>query len=678
MQSNQLRGDADRATAAVDLVGRMLVGAPRPPDPHAVSLIDLTAAAERGHPARIRPFLREKSNTPDYATWLLPPRPRHETFPLPNEPMVELRRACSLLVSACLFTGAQVARAQSPGSFSSHDLPIPTGPLQPLAVAESLAQGRRDLDAQRWIPASRRLRWALERAPLNGEDWRSQMRAAYGARDWASAQQASERAYRLGTRDQREVALFAAASYGQSGSLDRAFSWLRRALVDERFEFRSSLDEDPDFTPLKRDPRWAALVRPPAPPTARVEGWRTDIAWLMSELERLNAPVREQPVPDTVRALAARLSADVPRLSDAAVTVRLMQLLAVLGRGHNGLFPWMASRHGALNQAPVAFFVFAGGDVRIVRASPSYERLIGYRVKQVGDLPTLAALELIGSVVERENDMDLLWRGPEFLASPSVLHLLGATTMTDSLRLVVEGRRGDSIVVLPAGPFARRRNLGANPKSRVPPPMALRRAAPSKDAWRVGGGDMGSEAPFWLEWIPAERVQYMSFTNVLDAKSESLQSFGGRLARVLDARRPAAVVVDLRRNNGGDTYLYRSLLRTLVAWDARNPGRLYALIGRNTYSAAQNFITDLDRLTDVVFVGEPSGSKPATHGNESPITLPWSGLQGGLSAVYWQIGDARDKRRWIAPAVFVPPAAQDWLSNRDAAMEVVLTHVRKR
>jgi hypothetical protein len=30
------------------------------------------------------------------------------------------------------------------------------------------------------------------------------------------------------------------------------------------------------------------------------------------------------------------------------------------------------------------------------------------------------------------------------------------------------------------------------------------------------------------------------------------------------------------------------------------------------------------------------------------------------------------------PDVFVPPTAQDWLANRDAAMEAVLTQVRKR
>jgi C-terminal processing protease CtpA/Prc len=178
--------------------------------------------------------------------------------------------------------------------------------------------------------------------------------------------------------------------------------------------------------------------------------------------------------------------------------------------------------------------------------------------------------------------------------------------------------------------------------------------------------------------MAAERVLYVGFNNVLDAKDETLQSFGRRLAHVLTERRPEGIVIDLRRNNGGDTYLYQALLRTLVAWDAAGQGRIYAIIGRNTYSAAENFIVDLDRLTDVVFVGEPSGAKPSTHGNESPITLPWSGLQGAVSAVYWQIGDARDKRLWIAPQLFVPPTAQDWLDNRDAPLSAILRHLRAR
>lgn len=579
------------------------------------------------------------------------------------EPPVKPRKAIwRLVLCACAVLWPNAGHAQSIVPSRVAGFPIPNAPADPVAVADSLAQGHLDVQAGRWTPAIRRLRWALERAPFGGADWRSLMLACFGAHDWSGSTSAAEQAYSLGTRDQREVALFAAAAHGQRGSRDSAFLWLGRALVDQHFEFRASLDDDPDFAPLRSDARWAALVRPPRPSTDRVAGWRGDLAWMTAELKRLNAPIGEPVLTDTFTGLAARLAADIPDLDDATVTVRLMQLVASLGRGHNGLFPWLPSRVGGLNQAPVSLFVFAGGDVRIVHAAAPFERLIGYRVKQVGDLPTLTALATVASVVERENDMDLLWRGPEFLASPAVLHALGASKSRDSLRLVLEVRGRDSLVMLPTHPFARRRPLGGNPNASAPLPATLR----------------ATDAPFSAQWLSAERVLYVEFNNVVDARDETLQSFGRRLARMLDARRPSAVVLDLRRNNGGDTYLYQSLLRTLVAWDARGPGRVYAIIGRNTYSAAENFIVDLDRLTSVTFVGEPSGAKPSTHGNESPITLPYSGLQGGLSAVYWQIGDARDKRLWIAPQLFVPPTAQDWLANRDAPLAAILRHLRTR
>lgn len=560
-----------------------------------------------------------------------------------------------ILFCLCVLGGSTVVLAQS-------TLPIPKAPFDPVAVADSFEQGRRDLQRELWGPAIRKLRWALDRAPLGGENWRSLMRATFGARDWVGSTNAAARAYSLGTSDQREVALFAASAHGQLGSLDSAFVWLKRALVDQHFEFRASLDNDPDFAPLRGDIRWAALVRPPPASAERVTGWRGDVAWLVAEIQRLNAPIGEPVLTEAFARQAARLSADIPELDDAAVTVRMMQLVASLGRGHNGLFPWITPRFGALNQAPLSLFAFAGGDVRIVHASAPFEHLIGYRVTQVGDLPTLNALMTVASVVERENDMDLLWRGPEFLTSPVVLHSLGVSRSKDSLRLVLEGRYGDSVVVLPTGPFTRRRPLGANPRARSPLPRTLR----------------NSDAPFSLHWLSSDRVLYLEFDNVIDAREEMLQAFGERLAHILDARKPAGIVIDLRRNNGGDTYLYRSLLRTLVGWDAKRQGRLYVIIGRNTYSAAENFIVDLDRLTDAIFVGEPSGGKPSTHGNESPLVLPWSGLQGGLSAVYWQIGDARDKRLWIAPQIFAPPTAQDWLENRDSPLSAILQHLRTR
>src|SRR5262249_1134297 len=84
----------------------------------------------------------------------------------------------------------------------------------------------------------------------------------------------------------------------------------------------------------------------------------------------------------------------------------------------------------------------------------------------------------------------------------------------------------------------------------------------------------------------------------------------------------------------------------------------------------QNFALDLERLTGAIFIGEPTGGKPNTHGDESPTILPYSGLHVGLSAVYWQLSSPRDSRLWIAPKIPVQLSAEDYFANRDPALEV--------
>src|SRR5205085_7611605 len=111
--------------------------------------------------------------------------------------------------------------------------------------------------------------------------------------------------------------------------------------------------------------------------------------------------------------------------------------------------------------------------------------------------------------------------------------------------------------------------------------------------------------------------------------------YGRRLWTVLEAEKPANVILDLRHNNGGNTFLYVELLRTLTAY-ARVPGhRVYALIGRRTYSATGNFVTDLERLVAPVFVGEASSECCRMHGDPADVTLPYSKVRAELTAVVW-------------------------------------------
>jgi tetratricopeptide (TPR) repeat protein len=128
-------------------------------------------------------------------------------------------------------------------------------------------------------------------------------------------------------------------------------------------------------------------------------------------------------------------------------------------------------------------------------------------------------------------------------------------------------------------------------------------------------------------------------------------------------------VLDLRLNRGGNGTLNRPLVRSLVGMrKLEGKGKLFVLIGRSTFSAAQFLVNDLEQYTDAVFVGEPSGGKANSYGDSRKITLPHSGLTVRVSTLWWQ-EDPRDSREWKAPDIAADLTSHDYRNNRDPAWE---------
>ena len=99
------------------------------------------------------------------------------------------------------------------------------------------------------------------------------------------------------------------------------------------------------------------------------------------------------------------------------------------------------------------------------------------------------------------------------------------------------------------------------------------------------------------------------------------------------------------------------------------------LTGRNTFSAAQIFISQLDRTGHATFAGESSSSKPNFVGEENDLTLPWSGAIASISNRYHETipGDTRSA---IEPRIRRTLAAADYFANRDPVLEAVLADAK--
>ena len=97
------------------------------------------------------------------------------------------------------------------------------------------------------------------------------------------------------------------------------------------------------------------------------------------------------------------------------------------------------------------------------------------------------------------------------------------------------------------------------------------------------------------------------------------------------------------------------LVHGLIRCDKVNrPGHLFVLAGRRTFSAAMNGAVDVERNTNALFVGEPTGSSPNFVGEEEPFTLPYSKLRVNISTLAWQSSYPQDRRTWIAPTLYTP------------------------
>jgi hypothetical protein len=147
------------------------------------------------------------------------------------------------------------------------------------------------------------------------------------------------------------------------------------------------------------------------------------------------------------------------------------------------------------------------------------------------------------------------------------------------------------------------------------------------------------------------------------------------LRDTLSSSRSHNVILDLRHNNGGNTWAYPELVRTLVSFTSQRDRQLYVITGRGTYSAAANLITDLERFANPIFVGEPSSMTGNNAGDESMFVLPYSGITGAFSSVRWQLSHPWDTRRAIVPHMPVQLTAGAYFRGEDPVLDAITRRI---
>lgn len=419
-------------------------------------------------------------------------------------------------------------------------------------------------------------------------------------------------------------------------------------------------------------PAWAAV------PPEWVPRWEEDLRFVLSELPSRHVELFHTITPQEWEAELEGLIGRVPAMEHHEIAVDLARIIARIGDGHTRLTlplgPGISFMQGhsatpephlpelVFHQFPIRLWVDEGA-VTVRAVAREHREILGGRVLTLGRLSTEEAIRAVSPTIRRDNEMQVLHHLPMHLVLAEVLHARKVIESLDRLPLTVEmpggARQAATLPVVPRG----RPVQWADLRDSAPAPAPLWQRHPEKN--------------FWFTFLEETGTIYLQFNEVYDMEEESIREFASRLTRFMEGHPVEQVAVDLRRNRGGDQSLAKPLLHALICSDANRTGRLHALVGRTTFSAAMKFALWLEEHTHVLFAGEPTGASPNSYGDSRKVFLPHTNLTIRASTRYHQY-DFTDVRPWLPPHIPVDLTVEDEAARRDPVLEAILDLARAR
>jgi hypothetical protein len=462
--------------------------------------------------------------------------------------------------------------------------------------AELIAQAQAKSNSQAWEEAATLWAKVVARNPVNGSFWHQLASAHYRAKDYRQAIPAYQKVIALGSGFPSSAAYQVARCHAVLGEIDAALKWLEQAF-EMGFRDLQAAQTDADWETLRDDPRYRKIVAlADTSKMSRDDGWRYDLHLLAREVKRKGyAFVR--PISKEEFDLAVKKLHDaIPRLTDMQVTIEMMKLLRQVGDGHTGL---LGSRRRAdwLQTLPLQFYQFEEG-LYIIAADPRYKDLLGAQVLRFGERTVEQVVAALEPLIYRDNEVWVKQKAPYLMRHLPLLHGLGLISSPEKATLSLRDANGQTRPVEIGADQSQPNiwNMFPNPSGWVNLPQTLGSPLPLYLK--------NMAAPYWFEHEPERKLVYFQFNVVRNDQQEPLAQFCARLFKFIDAHEVEKLVIDLRWNNGGNTGLLPPLIHGLIRSEKINQrGKLFVIIGRRTFSAAQNAATYIERHTNATFVG---------------------------------------------------------------------------
>jgi len=372
--------------------------------------------------------------------------------------------------------------------------------------------------------------------------------------------------------------------------------------------------------------------------------WEADLEQLKIQLPKLHAKQFENDCPEFYAGIT-RLKQNVENLRLYEIVIEIAKIVATIKDAHTAIkFP--QNYH-----LPFDCFVFSEG-IYITGTDEENKDLINYKIVSIENMPIELILEKLSEIISHENMQFVLSSIPEFIVCADILYGMNIINNPQNVMLTIENTRGQvfnkSVKTMRYFDY-----VSINIMNDILP------------LYRKN-----TDKYYWSNF--EDRILYVNYSKCKNMEHQTVESFSADLKDFVEKNEIEKIVIDLRKNTGGNSELFRPFLEWLVHIKLIVDGKikLFVIVGRDTFSSALLNAYFIYFESNAVFVGEPTGGKPNCYGEVKYFELESSGLMIRYSTRYYRLIDDENQMTF-SPDFKFHVSFKDYLNLKDPCFEFI-------
>jgi len=378
--------------------------------------------------------------------------------------------------------------------------------------------------------------------------------------------------------------------------------------------------------------------------TDRDERWINDISYIEKTLPKVHKNLYFKVSEEEFINNLEELKKKVPHISDEEIEIELSRIIASIGDTHTG------SSIGSELIYPFELHWFEEG-IYIMETTDEYKELLDGRIITINNIRTEDAANMMSPLLAGANESWFKTQVIYYLQIPGILKYFGISS-SDEIELCVELADGE-VKKVKMKPVDYREYVAAE---RDDKPVPLYMSRPDEN--------------YWYEYLHEDKILYINYSACRQMREKPFEIFSKEVWNFVKDHEVEKFVLDIRNNRGGSSPILDPFIKEIKKSSFNEEGRLYVIIGRDTFSSAVLNAITLIKETNAYFVGEPTGGEPNHYGEVKQFKLPNSEKPIRYSTKYFQNYD-KDADS-IVPDMIIEETFEAYVKGEDPVLEWII------